>query len=178
MSEFSESYHLRSERAEDAIDLLRHTGLKGYVFKPSDGWVTFVIENPMFKPDPKIVTKSDKLLLHYVCAEDHGWGFTLFDRGKAASAYRCEWDPDLSVEDSKYSREALQHLLPFADTILLDEFENDMRPTSYHEAVGADVSKTFARAVGLEHYDWVAYHYIERDFRFSRSRTPDVIVVS
>jgi len=35
MSEFSESYHLRSERAEDAVELLRRAERKGYVYQPT-----------------------------------------------------------------------------------------------------------------------------------------------
>ena len=44
MSEFSESYHLRSERQDDAVELLRRAKLKGYVYPPTSGWVTFLAE--------------------------------------------------------------------------------------------------------------------------------------
>jgi hypothetical protein len=40
MSEFSESDHLRSERPEDAIELLRSARRKGFVYEPGNGWVT------------------------------------------------------------------------------------------------------------------------------------------
>jgi hypothetical protein len=178
MSEFSESYHLRSERSEDAIDLLRRAKLKGYVFPPTNGWVTFLAENGAFKPNPQLVQGSRHPLLHFVSAEDHGWGFSLFHQGKPACSYKCEWDPGLAVDDARYSRDVLQELLPSADTILLEEVERDMRPRAYDDLIGAELSKTFARAVGLEHYDWIAYHYIERDFRFSKDRRPDVIIVT
>jgi len=178
MSEFSESYHLRSDRGEDAVELLRVADVKGYVFPPSDGWVTFLAADGSFKPHPKIVAGSKKGLLHYVSAEDHGWGFSLFDNGKLASAYSCAWDPHFTVDASKYSRAELERIVPFSDSILLQEFEQEMRPAGYTDIVGSEVSKTFARAMGLEHYDWVAYHYIERDFRFARERRHDVIVVS
>jgi len=177
MSEFSESYHLRSDRAEDAVDLLRRAKLKGYVFEPADGWVTFLVEDAVFKPNQRIVDCSRQLLLHYVSAEDHRWGFSLFSKGKTACAYSCEWDPHLTVNDTEYCREELERLVPSADSSLLDEFEQNMRPAGYRDLNGAEVSKTFARALGLEHYDWVAYHYLERDFRFARDRRPDVIVV-
>ena len=51
MSEFSESYHLRSERAQDAIDILKSAGKKGYVYEPINGWVTFLPEGGVFEPD-------------------------------------------------------------------------------------------------------------------------------
>jgi hypothetical protein len=177
MREFSASYHLRSERCEDAVELLRRANLKGYVFPPSYGWVTFLAADGTFKPDQKIVAATKHGLLHYFSAEDHGWGFTLFDQGKPACAYNCGWDPHFTVDAAKYSRAELERLVPFTDTILLDEFEQEMRPGGYTDVVGSEHSKTFARAVGLEHYDWVAYHYIERDFRFARDRRHDVTVV-
>lgn len=40
MSEFSESFHLRSEDRADGVDLLRRAKTTGYVFEPRDGWVT------------------------------------------------------------------------------------------------------------------------------------------
>ena len=51
MSEFSESYHLRSERADDAIELLRRAKRKGYVYQPINGWITFLAEEGVFEPD-------------------------------------------------------------------------------------------------------------------------------
>ena len=178
MSEFSESYHLRSEHAEDATELLRRAKRKGYVFKPTNGWVTFLADDGCFKPERQIVTNSQHPLLHFFSAEDHGWSFTLFYEGKPVSAYSCEWDPGISVNDAKYSRDAILRVIPSVDTILLDDFEAEMRPAGYDDLIGSEVSKTFARAMGLEHFDWVAYHYVERDFRFSRERRPDVLVVS
>src|SRR6476620_5469122 len=114
MSEFSESYHLRSERADDAVELLRRAKRKGYVFQPANGWVTFLVEEGNFEPDRQIVAAATHPLLHYVSAEDHGWSFALFDRTKIVSAYRCDWNHDIEAKDSQYSRAALQQFVPSA----------------------------------------------------------------
>jgi hypothetical protein len=87
MSEFSESYHLRSERAEDAVELLRRAKRKGYVYQPVSGWVTFVAEKGVFEPDERIVAAATHPLLHYVSAEDHGWSFALYDSTRVVCAY-------------------------------------------------------------------------------------------
>lgn len=50
MSEFSDSYHLRSNNQQDGVDLLRAAGLRGYVFPPENGWVTVVAEGEEFDP--------------------------------------------------------------------------------------------------------------------------------
>jgi hypothetical protein len=169
MSEFSESYHLRSERPEDACELLRQLGLSGYVYPPASGWVTFVAADGSFEPDQRIVAAARQPLLHYVSAEDHGWSFTLFERGEAVSAYRCDWNDDITFDDSRYSRAALQRLIPSAQPAALTESEQRFHPADFDQLFESEPSKLFAQAVGLEHYDWLAYDYIARDFH----ETPD-----
>ena len=149
MSEFSESYHLRSERPEDAVELLRRAKLKGYVYQPVNGWVTFVVEQGVFEPDRRIVEAARQPLLHYVSAEDHGWSFALYDGAKVVSGYRCEWDDDITVDDSQYSRAVLQQLVPTLQPAFWREFEKQMHPTDFDELFEADPSKVFAQALGL-----------------------------
>jgi len=177
MSEFSESYHLRSECAEDAIELLRCAKRKGYVYPPVNGWVTFVAEEGVFEPDERIVTAASHPLLHYVFAEDHGWSFTLFDRGKVVSGYRADWGDDIRVHDSRYSRAALQQLVPSAQPSLLDDFERRLHPKDFDELFASEPSKLLAQALGLGHYDWLDYDYIARDFHESPEDHPDVTEV-
>jgi hypothetical protein len=178
MSEFSESYHLRSERAEDAVELLRRARRKGYVYQPVNGWVTFLAEEGVFEPDERIVAAASHPVLHYVSAEDHGWSFTLFDRGEVVSGYRCDWDDEIRVDDSKYSRAALQQVVPSAESTRLDEFERWLHPTDLDELFGAEPSKLLAQALGLEHYDWLSYDYIARDFPDSPDDYPEVTEVT
>jgi len=177
MSEFSESYHLRTERAEDAIELLKRAKRKGYVYQPVNGWVTFLAEEGVFEPDERIVAVAGQPLLHYVSAEDHGWSFTLFDRTKIVSSYRCDWDDDIRVDDSKYSRAALEQFVPSVQASLLDEFEGRLHPKDFDELFEAEPSKLLAQALGLEHYDWLAYDYIARDFHDSPESQADITEV-
>lgn len=175
MSEFSENYHLRSDRAEDAIELLRRARRKGYVYQPANGWVSFVADEGVFEPDERIVAAASHPLLHFVSAEDHGWSFTLFDEGKAVSAYRCDWENDITSDDSRYSRETLQRLVPSAESELLDEFERRMHPRDFDELLAMNRSRLLAQALGLEHYEWLAYDYLASD---SPDDHPDVIEVT
>ena len=174
MSEFSESYHLRSDRAEAAVQLLRRAGRKGYVYQPAGDWVSFVAEEGAFEPDQRIVAAASHPLLHFVSAEDHGWSFALFDQGKVVSAYGCEWENDVTFDDSRYSREALQRFVPSADPSSLDEFERRMHPTDIDELLQGNLSRMLAEALGLEHYEWLSYSYIASD---SPEDHPDVIEV-
>jgi hypothetical protein len=177
MSEFSESYHIRSERAEDAIELLRCAKRKGYVYQPVNGWVTFLAEESVFEPDKRIVTAATHLLLHYVSAGDHGWSFTLYDRTKVVSSYRCDWEDNIRVDDSRYSRAALQQFVSSAQSDLLDDFERWLHPKDFDELFEVEPSKLLAQALGLEHYDWVSYDYIVSDFHESPEDHADVTEV-
>lgn len=178
MSEFSESYHLRSDRAEDAIELLRRAKLKGYVYEPSNGWVTFLAEEGVFEPDERIVAAASHPLLHYVSAEDHGWSFTLFDGENIVCGYRCEWDEVITVEDWRYSRAALVQVAPSAQPALLDEFERHLQPENVDEVFESEPSKLFAQAVGLEHYEWLSYDYMSNDYPDDPEDYPGVTEVS
>jgi hypothetical protein len=175
VSEFSESYHLRSERADDAAELLRSVKRKGYVYPPVNGWVSFVADGGVFEPDAGIVSAARQPLLHFVSAEDHGWSFTLFDRGKAVCRYNCAWEDDIVADDSGYSREALMRLVPSADPESLDELERRKHPTDFDELLGFNASRVLAQGLGLEHYEWVAYDYVASD---SLDDHPGVIEVT
>ena len=174
MSEFSESYHLRSERAEDAIELLQRAKRKGYVYQPTNGWVTFLAEEGNFGPEERIVAAAKQPLLHYVSAEDHGWSFALFDGGKAVSAYQCQWEDDIQADDSQYSREALLRVAPSAQ---LEDFEQHLHP-DLDEVSDIEPSKVFAQAVGLEHFEWLSYDYMARDYAESPEDHTDVTEVT
>lgn len=167
MSEFSESYHMRSTRTEDAVRLLHDLGLSGFVYPAGSGWVTFVADGGNFEPDQRIISAVQQPILHFVSAEDHGWSFTLFDHGNAVCAYSCDWNDDVNFEDSQYSRSALQKYIPAAKAAALDEFEQQMYPSSFEEVCEVEASTLFAKAVGLENYSWVAHDYIARDYHES-----------
>jgi hypothetical protein len=174
MSEFSESYHLRSERAEDAVELLRRAGHKGYVYQPTNGWVTFLADEGDFEPDERIVAAAKHPLLHYVSAEDHGWSFEMFERGEIISGYRCDWDDEIRVDDSKYSRDALLRVAPSAQ---LEEFEQHLQPDDLDEMIEAEPSNVFAHGLGLEHYEWLSYDYVAADYGESPEDYPEVTEV-
>ena len=53
-----------------------------------------------------------------------------------------------------------------------------LHPKDFDELFEAEPSKLFAQAVGLEHYDWLAYDYMARDFHESPEEHADVTEVS
>lgn len=160
MSEFNESYHLRSERIEDAVDVLRSAKRKGYVYPPMNGWITFVAEESNFQPEERIFAAAPHQLLHFVFAEDYEWSFTLFDHTKVVSSYSCHWEDDVTIDDSEYSREALQRFILPKYLDVFANFERQLHPEDVDEIFEAQPAELFAQALGLEHYRWVAYDYV------------------
>jgi hypothetical protein len=177
MSEFSESYHLRSDRLEDAVELLKRAGLKGFVYPPGNGWVTFLAEDASFEPDPRVVAAARSPLLHYVSAEDHGWSFCLFEQGQPASRYNCDWNDDVQFDDTGYSRPALERIVPSVQRARLDELEQHLRPEDFDDAIGSETAKILAEAVNLENYDWLSYDYLDRDLAKKPGSYPNVTKV-
>ncbi len=169
MSEFSESYHLRSERPEDAGELLRSLGLKGFVYPAESGWVTFLAEGGDFTPNLKIAAAAQQPLLHYISAEDHGWAFALFEQGKLTCGYQCEWNDDVAFDVRHYSRAALQRCIPALTEEALVAFESLLQPEGIDDAMEAAAANTFAQTVGLPRYEWLSYDYVVRD----RADSPD-----
>lgn len=177
MSEYSESYHLRSDASEDAVELLQRASRKGYVYQPTNGWVTFLADEGLFEPDERIVAAATQPLLHFVSAEDHGWSFAFYDSVDKVCGYRCDWDNDVRIDDSCYSRAVLQRFVPSVRLPLLDDFESRMHPQDFDELFVVEPSKLFAQAVGLEHYDWLAFDYVAHSFHTSSRDFSGVIEV-
>ena len=178
MSEFSESYHLRTGQPQDAVRLLNQAKLVGFVYPQTNGWVTFVAENGVFQPDQRIVAAANHPLLHYASAEDHGWSFALFSAGKPVSSYESEWSQEITWDDSRYSRAAIEAHVSNLDRALLDEFERKMRPESFDDLFEWEPSKLFARAIQLEHYEWLSFLYVGEGRSHSPDQYKDVIVVA
>ncbi|GBG07620.1 hypothetical protein PAT3040_02176 [Paenibacillus agaridevorans] len=75
MSEFSASYHIRTNAKTKVVDLIKDSDNKGYVFEETNGWVTFLIDGPAFNINESVLLCNPGLLVHYNYAEDHGWEF-------------------------------------------------------------------------------------------------------
>jgi hypothetical protein len=170
MSEFSDSYHLRSNNQQDGVALLRAAGLRGYVFPPQNGWVTVVAEGEEFDPNQRLIGAAPGVLLHYVHPEDHGWAFELYRAGKILAAYAIEWDDEIRVTQDKIDRGVIGEYLgnriiglddleyrrlfyPTFDEFMDDACDDERAP-----------AERFAEAAGLTNYSWVSYPYVDNQY--------------
>lgn len=170
MSEFSDSYHIRSDNQQDGVDLLRAAGLQGYVFPAENGWVTVVAEGEAFEPNQRLIRAAPGVLLHYVSAEDHGWAFELYRAGKTLSSYEAEWDHDIRVTRDEIDRDILGEHLGDGIRGLDDLAYRRLFYPTFDEFMGLaledgeQLADRFAEAAGLTNYSWLSYHYVDSDY--------------
>lgn len=175
MSEFSESYHLRTSDTNAAISLLKRAGRKGYVLPASEGWVSFVAERNNFEPDAAIIQANEGLLLHYVSAEDHGWSFSLFDAAAEKCRFACQWENDVEIDPSRYAPETLERLrVEFDSGELMRIVSLDTIDAVVEEAP----SRRFAELMKLPHYEWLSFDYVARDVQEGDGEWPGAIEVT
>lgn len=176
MSEYSESYHLRTQTTSDAIELLQRSGLRGFVFPACDGWTSFVAENGKFETDPMIVNANHGLLLHYVAAEDHGWSFSLFSDSNVICKFTCVWDGTSYTDRSGFEPSAVH----FPDlSIDARELEYIASMDLYKNVgnIGNYPPHMFATLLRLPHYEWFSYDYVLSDFEDGDTERPGCIEV-
>jgi hypothetical protein len=153
MSEFSCSYHLKSESIDDCKKLIKRADLAGFLFPLKNGWVSFVVDEPDFQFSKKLIDANEGVLLNFINAEDHGWSFEIYNKNEKICKFECEYG-----EKEKYSYEKNTN-----DWIgLFDDKQSDLldRILDEQKIISAD---DFAVGMGLHFYEWISYSYIFND---------------
>lgn len=180
MSEFGCSYHLKTNDSRDAVNLLKNSGLKGYVFPSANNWTTFASEGDDFEINDKLITNNKGLLVYYYFADEMGWGFSVFEDDKKISSYGCQWggpvfdeDGDIIIDDDGNLVEIddvkiddgdlnYDELLRIIDNSAQDKLKEILYPQSISEAIGNYPSIAFAQLLEIENVEWVSYGIISR----------------
>lgn len=87
MSQFFESYHLRSADRNEAVTLLKGAGLRGFVFPSGDGWTSFVCDGEPFAVNEALLKANRGYLLQFAYSDDHGWTFVVINGHDIVFAY-------------------------------------------------------------------------------------------
>lgn len=167
MSEFSNSLHLVATDQQDGVDLLRASEISGWVFPPTNGWVTIVVDEDMLIPAPPDVVAANRgLLLDYLNAVDHGWMFRLFRGPAQLQGYECSWEDAVEANTDGLDLPGLVETLSVATgrdldaaylrTLLFVERFDDILP----DYPGGNPGHEFAATVGLTHFEWLSGHYM------------------
>jgi len=181
MSEFSDSYHLRRHDPREGVNLLKRTGLKGFVFPASNGWISLVVDGSELMPNDELIKVNYGTLVHFVNAEDHGWYFSIYNDSKQVCHYECMWSYDIEIDDSKLNYDVLMELIQSNNTernIEKQDLEQILHPQSFEEIFEEPSSPSrIADLLGLENYQWVSFQYVAQDYYGDREIYPDLICV-
>lgn len=169
MSEFSESYHLFSTKQNDGMKLLKRAWLQGFVYPEINNWVTIIPKGSIFQPNRRLINSNTGILIHLVNAEDHGWSFSIYDGKKRTFHYECTWEEDIEINQDEYNRERIVELI-------------NSNPNKMQSVTPLDITKIFyisdfeeifernpvnqvAGLLGLEHFEWISYEYVQREYK-------------
>ncbi|SFF17492.1 hypothetical protein SAMN04487969_116113 [Paenibacillus algorifonticola] len=160
MSEFSDSYHMKSNHRENAVKLIENSGNKGFVFEEANGWVTFLIEGPAYDINESVMSWNPGLIVHYMYAEDHGWELRIFNKDEIVFEYKCDWTDEISTEKEIFDIDIIKELIvqqgnPISN---LEELF-DLRDFDYEESPAYKL----AELIGLVNYEWVSADYFSKD---------------
>jgi hypothetical protein len=184
VSEFSCSYHLKSDSIDDCVSLIRKAKVTGFVFPAREGWVSFVVNEPDFVFSKKLMDANDGVLLNFINAEDHGWSFEIFNKNTRICKFECSYSEDEDEDDfDELNESSFDDIDDFAryfpciyshekcvenwdglfsqdQSCILDRVFSMDRKTPPSEKVTVD---DFASGMGLYFYEWVSYDYISSD---------------
>ena len=179
MSEFSESYHLLTEDQHAGVALLERAGRAGWVFPPANGWCTVVVDGEFTgMPAGAVIAANEGVLLQYVNAEDHGWGFTVWNETAEISAYGIGWTEEIQADTSQLDLAKLREYLPVVRPGAWPAIEAGLEPPEDHATLFIGVENPghrFARQLGLANFEWVSGHYLATGGE--ESVGPDVVRV-
>lgn len=164
MSEFSDSYHLSTDSQSLGIELLRRSRLEGYVFAPSNGWVTVLPAGQAFSPNADLIAANDGVLLHYSYGDDHGWLFELYERHFLVVRYECTWEDDevsftpnfdIAAFESKVGKQL--------SSLGAEKLRGIFQPRDSMETLDTEPAHTFVQALGLTNANWSSFSYMSLD---------------
>lgn len=168
MSEFSDSYHLKTDNLDDGIALLQRAELDGYVYSPQGGWVTILPEGPLFEPNEKLISANTGILVHYVYGEDYAWGMELYRGTHLVTCHQTEWEPDLYTP-YVLDPVAIDAILGTALSDIDEDSANRLfTPSTMDDILTEMPPYFFAKEIGLSNFKWVAFDYLAKAERQSR----------
>lgn len=158
MSEFSESLQLRSTDMADGVALLRAAKVAGFVFPANERWVAVVYAEPQLGSRTaldSILAVNRGLLLHYSFAADHGCSVDAYEGAQRTKLLRVSFEGG----KKRFASDDLIRLLQI-------DAENVARIQRWVETLFAaprDARYVVAQAIGLDHYRWLSYAYVDAD---------------
>lgn len=172
MSDFSDTYHLRTSRVEDAVALLRRAGIHGFVL-PEDGeWVLIVPSGEVFVANQKLIEANHGELIHFMYAEDHGWGFELYSGSEEVLSYGCSWDQVITVERPLDYSALIERHPAFGARFTKEQLQRLFEPDSLELLLELSPADACADVFGLKYVHWIRYDQLCADLHSGANAFP------
>ncbi len=168
MSDFDESFHLRSELQSDGFELLKHLNLKGVVFEPVNGWVSLLPQGELNSSIEAIAQSTPCLVLHYLHHEKYSWAFNIFKDGSLISSYACVWTPVVYTDDRQVNYTLLESLA--LEPCNIQSLRTLLRIREIGELRRLKPAQAFIRLMGLKYCAGLAGHRLPEVARHILSR--------
>jgi hypothetical protein len=146
MSEFSASFHLRTDDADDAVALLRRAKVAGFVYDAESGWSAIAHAEGS---DDALVAANTGVLLQFEHAADHGCSV----RAYHATSCVARLAVDFERSERRFDRAA------FVAAKLLGVRASKALEKDLRGGAGSSVRDAIAGAFGLTRFKWLSYHY-------------------
>ena len=160
MSEFSESFHLKTSDQAQAVTLLRDAEMSGYVFGEENGWVTFAVEYRGKHADEIISELNPGLLVHYVYLEDHMWALKIYNKDELVFDYEADWAGEgLVIEKRLFDLEFLDELV-MQQGNSTDDLEQIFDFKDSKISYDNPPAYLIARKLGLSNYEWISSDHL------------------
>lgn len=161
MSDFSAAYHLKTNDVQDVLNLFKRAELIGYVFKPINGWVSFVTKFDNFRSDVRVTDLNLGTLLFFERTNDFlGWGFEIFENSKLIGKYSIESDDEENLKIiNTLDSDALSKI---AEISKIDSVLSILNPIDFESAYD-NGDFEFAKLIGLVNVEWISFHQIDRN---------------
>ncbi len=167
MSEFSESYHLRSENIADGIALLQKIKVEGIVFPPQNGWVSLIVQGDLNDHIETIAAAWSKRIMHYMYAQDHAFMFNYFDKGDRVTGALATWDIDLVIDTEDLKHEILNLFISNEDEKL--EMQTLFKLKEVRQVMDINMAYRFAQILKLPYYQNLGGGLMENSERIAQT---------
>lgn len=172
MSDFSDTYHLRTSHVEDAVALLRRAGIHGFVLPEGEEWVLIVPSGEVFVPNQELIASNQGELLHFVYAEDHGWGFELYKDSHEVLAYDCSWDQSITIERPMNCSTLIDLQPAFGVRYTQEQLQRLFEPATFEAISDLAPADACADVFGLQYYHWIRYDQMCSDLESGAHELP------
>jgi hypothetical protein len=140
----------------------------------------FTTEGEPLTLNPLVVQSNNGILLHMVFAEDHCWGFQVFNNQEKITEYSCTWfDPRTWDNTLRFEADSSFEWLFKEINVDISPIKKLMfpSPNDMQLIMSNNPAEAFCDLLGLRNIEWISFEYIESSPEIYLNDDPGMIEV-